>query len=261
LKELYNSAKVYPAFFSKLGLAESMTSKIMKPLKLIYSGKTKDVFSTENPEFLIFQFKDTILGHPNGTLDRGGHYKVGELKGKGKAVVESIDIFARLLSSKGILTHFVRKIDDHHILFRKTDRIPLEVICRNQAWGSFLRRYKNYVQKGHPLYGLVELTLKDDELDDPLITDDSVVSLGIAEAQEIQAIRRITKEVNQILLEYFCKLNLVLIDFKVEYGRLDDALVLIDDIVSVDTMRVLDPARDKILDHFELLERMKAGEA
>jgi len=235
-----------------------MKSKPMKPLKLTYSGKTKDVFSTENVEFLIFQFKDTILGHPNGTPDRGGHFKVGELKGKGKAVVESIKIFASLLNSKGILTHFVREIDDQHILFKKTDRIALEVICRNQAWGSFLRRYKNHVQQGHPLHGLVELTLKDDELDDPLITDESVISLGIAEAKEIQTIQRITKEVNQILLGYFRKLNLELVDFKVEYGRLEDALVLIDDVVSVDTMRVLDPTRDKILDHFELLERMKA---
>jgi len=238
-----------------------MTSEFMKPLKLIYSGKTKDVFSTGNPKLIIFQFKDTILGHPNGTPDRGGHFKVGELKGKGKAVVESIKIFASLLGSKGILTHFVREIDDQHILFKKTNRIALEVICRNQAWGSFLRRYKNHVQQGQPLHGLVELTLKDDELDDPLITDESVISLGIAEAHEIQTIYRVTKEINQILLEYFDNLNLKLVDFKVEYGRLEDALVLIDDVVSVDTMRVLDPTRDKILDHFELLKRMKQGEA
>ncbi|WP_297468492.1 phosphoribosylaminoimidazolesuccinocarboxamide synthase [Thermococcus sp.] len=214
---------------------------------LLYSGKTKDVY--EDGPYLIFRFKDTVFGR-NGAEDSGGNEVVGEKAGKGSVVLVQTELFFKLLKENGIKTHFVERIDDRRARFLKAERIPLEVIYRELAYGSFLRRYNGWVEPFQRLR-IVEFTLKDDSLDDPLIAEDAVVVLGIASEGEVEKIKETTRKVAEILREFFSSRDLQLVDFKLEFGRLNGGLIIIDEL-SGDTMRV---AKDgKILTREELLE-------
>ncbi|WP_297073235.1 phosphoribosylaminoimidazolesuccinocarboxamide synthase [Thermococcus sp.] len=216
-------------------------------MRLIYSGKTKDVY--EDGPYLIFHFKDTVLGR-KGKEDSGGNEVVGEKTGKGSVVLKQTEFFFKLLEENGIKTHFVERIDERKARFLKAERIPLEVIYRELAYGSFLRRYRGWVRQFHPL-GIVEFTLKDDFLDDPLIAEDAVVALGIASGEDIEKMKETTRKVAKILREFFSLKGLQLVDFKLEFGRLDGELLIIDEL-SGDTMRV---AKDeRFLTREELLE-------
>jgi len=216
-------------------------------LRLAYSGKTKDVY--EDGPFLVFHFKDAVLGR-EGREDRGGNEVIGEKTGKGSLVLEQTEFFFRLLEKNGIKTHFVERIDDRKARFLKAERIPLEVIYRELAYGSFLRRYKGWVKPFQRL-GIVEFTLKDDSLDDPLIAEEAVIALGITGRAEVEEMKETTRKVAGILREFFSSKGLQLVDFKLEFGRLDGELIVIDEL-SGDTMRV---ARDgRILTREELSE-------
>lgn len=216
-------------------------------MRLVYSGKTKDVY--EDGPYLIFRFKDTVLGG-NGEEDSGGNEVVGEKAGKGSVILAQTEFFFRLLDRNGIKTHFVERIDDRRARFLKAERIPLEVIYRELAYGSFLRRYKGWVRPFQRL-GIVEFTLKDDSLDDPLIVEDAIVSLGIANREEVEEIRETTRRAAEILREFFSSKGLQLVDFKLEFGRLNGGLIIIDEL-SGDTMRVAKDGR--VLTREELLE-------
>ncbi len=214
---------------------------------LLYSGKTKDVY--EDGPYLIFRFKDTVLGR-NGAEDSGGNEVVGEKAGKGSVVLAQTEFFFKLLEENGIKTHFIERIDERRACFLKAERIPLEVIYRELAYGSFLRRYNGWVEPFQRLR-IVEFTLKDDSLDDPLIAEDALVALGIASEGEVEKMKETTREVAEILREFFSSRDLQLVDFKLEFGRLNGGLIIIDEL-SGDTMRV---AKDgKILTREELLE-------
>ena len=141
------------------------------------------------------------------------------------------------------------------MLIKKAEPIPLEVICRNYAYGSFLRRYQGYVKSGKKLDGLIELTLKNDELDDPLIVDEAVEALGLVSLSELMEIRKKTSKVNEALKSFLSKKGYELIDFKVEFGRCNGNLIVIDDL-SLDTMRIRDKKTKKIKNHFELEEEL-----
>ena len=216
-------------------------------MRLVYSGKTKDVY--EDGPYLVFHFKDTVLGR-EGREDSGGNEVIGEKEGKGSLVLEQTEFFFRLLERNGIKTHFVERIDERKARFLKAERIPLEVIYRELAYGSFLRRYKGWAKPFQRL-GIVEFTLKDDSLDDPLIAEEAVVALGIAGRAEVEAMKEIAKKVAGILREFFSSKGLQLVDFKLEFGRLDDELIVIDEL-SGDTMRVAKDGR--ILTREELSE-------
>jgi len=216
-------------------------------LRLIYSGKTKDVY--EDGPFLIFLFKDSILGR-NGEEDSGGNEVVGEKAGKGSIVLRQTEFFFKLLEENGIKTHFVGRIDERKARFLKAERIPLEVIYRELAYGSFLKRYRGWIRPFQRL-GIVEFTLKDDSLDDPLIAEEAIVALGIASREDVEKMRETTIRVAEILGEFFSSKGLQLVDFKLEFGRLGGELILIDEL-SGDTMRVAKDGR--ILTREELLE-------
>lgn len=216
-------------------------------MKLIYRGKTKDVY--EDGPYLVFYFKDSILGE-DGREDTGGNEVVGERKGKGSAVLDEAEFFFRLLEKNGIRTHFVERIDERRARFLKAERIPLEVIYRELAYGSFLRRYRGWVEKLTPL-GIVEFTLKDDTLKDPLITEEAVVKLGIASEGEVKEMKKTTLKVAEILREFFSSRGLQLVDFKLEFGRRDGELIIIDEL-SGDTMRIM--RNGKLLSQEELRE-------
>ncbi|WP_297421766.1 phosphoribosylaminoimidazolesuccinocarboxamide synthase [Thermococcus sp.] len=215
-------------------------------MRLIYSGKTKDVY--EDGPYLIFHFRDTILGR-DGREDSGGNEVVGEKAGKGSVVLMQTEFFFKLLEKNGIRTHFVERIDDRKARFLKAERIPLEVIYRELAYGSFLRRYRDWVRPFQPL-GIAEFTLKDDRLDDPLIAEDSVIALGIASRGEVEKMKETMGKVVGILRDFLSSKDLQLVDFKLEFGRLGGELLVIDEL-SGDTMRVAKGRR--ILTREELL--------
>ncbi|MBP1913054.1 phosphoribosylaminoimidazolesuccinocarboxamide synthase [Thermococcus stetteri] len=219
-------------------------------MRLVYRGKTKDVY--EDGPYLVFHFNDSILGE-GGREDTGGNEVVGERRGKGSAVLDETEFFFRLLEEKGTRTHFVERIDERKARFLKAERIPLEVIYRELAYGSFLRRYKSWVGELTPL-GIVEFTLKDDSLKDPLITEEAIVKLGIASEEEIREMKEKTLEVAGILREFFSAKGLQLVDFKLEFGRRDGELIVIDEL-SGDTMRVM--KGKELLSQEELREVIK----
>ncbi|ASJ07070.1 phosphoribosylaminoimidazolesuccinocarboxamide synthase [Thermococcus pacificus] len=216
-------------------------------MRLLYSGKTKDVY--EDGPYLIFHFKDTVLGR-NGEEDSGGNEVVGEKAGKGSVVLDQTEFFFKLLEKNGVKTHFVERIDGRKARLLKAERIPLEVIYRELAYGSFLRRYNGWVRPFQWLR-IVEFTLKDDRLDDPVIAEDAISSLGIASREEVEEMKRTTVKVAEILRGFLASKGLQLVDFKLEFGRLNGELLVIDEL-SGDTMRVAKDGR--ILTREELLE-------
>ncbi|ACS33770.1 phosphoribosylaminoimidazolesuccinocarboxamide synthase [Thermococcus gammatolerans] len=216
-------------------------------MRLVYSGKTKDVY--EDGPYLVFHFKDTVLGR-DGREDSGGNEVIGEKTGKGSLVLEQTEFFFRLLEGNGVKTHFVERIDGRKARFLRAEKIPLEVIYRELAYGSFLRRYKGWAKPFQRL-GIVEFTLKDDSLDDPLIAEEAIVVLGIASEEEVEVMKEKTRKVAGILREFFSSKGLQLVDFKLEFGRLDGELIVIDEL-SRDTMRVAKDGR--VLTHEELSE-------
>ncbi|BAD84621.1 phosphoribosylaminoimidazolesuccinocarboxamide synthase [Thermococcus kodakarensis KOD1] len=219
-------------------------------MRPIYRGKTKDVY--EDGPYLVFYFKDSVLGE-DGREDTGGNEIVGERRGKGSIVLDETEFFFRLLEEKGIRTHFVERIDERRARFLRAERIPLEVIYRELAYGSFLRRYQGWVKELKPL-GIVEFTLKDDSLKDPLITEEAVVKLGIASEGEVREMKEKTRKVAEILREFFSSKGLQLVDFKLEFGRRNGELIVIDEL-SGDTMRVIKDG--KLLSQEELREVIK----
>ncbi|QDA31311.1 phosphoribosylaminoimidazolesuccinocarboxamide synthase [Thermococcus indicus] len=216
-------------------------------MRLIYRGKTKDVY--EDGPHLIFHFKDTVLGRA-GREDSGGNEVIGEREGKGSIVLEQTEFFFRLLEKNGLKTHFVERIDSRKARFLKAERIPLEVVYRELAYGSFLLRYGRWVKPFQRL-GMVEFTLKDDSLDDPIIAEEAVAALGIASDGELREMKSITRKVAEILRKFFSSKGLQLVDFKLEFGRLNGEILVIDEL-SGDTMRVAKGGR--ILSREELLE-------
>jgi len=216
-------------------------------LRLIYSGKTKDVY--EDGPYLIFHFKDTVLGR-EGREDSGGNEVIGEKEGKGSLVLKQTEFFFRLLERNGVKTHFVGRIDERKARFLKAERIPLEVIYRELAYGSFLRRYKGWAKPFQRL-GIVEFTLKDDSLDDPLIAEEAITALGIAGREEVEEMKETTRKVARVLRDFLSSKGLQLVDFKLEFGRLDGELIVIDEL-SGDTMRVA--KGNRILTREELSE-------
>ncbi|HIH72221.1 MAG: phosphoribosylaminoimidazole-succinocarboxamide synthase [Thermococcaceae archaeon] len=215
-------------------------------MKLIYRGKTKDVY--EDGEFLIFYFKDSILGFGEKE-DTGGNEVIGGRKGKGSVVLKQTEFFFKLLEKRGVKTHFVERLDERRAKFLKAERIPLEVIYRYKAYGSFLRRYGELVKPLSDL-DIVEFTLKSDALGDPLICEEVTETLGIATKEEIEEMKKTTRKVAQILKEFFKSKGFEIIDFKLEFGRKNDELLVIDEI-SGDTIRVMKGG--KLLKQEELL--------
>jgi len=212
------------------------------PDKLLYTGKTKDVYTVRNhPDLFILYFKDNILGR-KGIPDSGGNEVVGQLPGKGKAVLALTSLFFGLLGRAGIKTHFIKELSSGRILIRRTDRIPIEFICRNYACGSYMRR-NPCAQKFKKLGGLIEYTLKSDAADDPLLPEKK--ALDFMTVEEKSRIDRIIAKINRVSAEFLKRAGVKLVDFKSEFGRRSGELILVDDF-STDTARFAD-GRNHIL--------------
>lgn len=202
-------------------------------MELVYTGKTKNVYKLKSGNYLL-KFKDDVTGE-NGVFDPGSNTVGLSIEGAGKAGLRLTAFFFEKINQKGIPTHFVSSDVENNTmtvlpasLFGK----GVEVICRYRAVGSFLRRYGKYVTEGQELDAYVEVTLKDDSRNDPLITDEALEMLGIMTKEEYVTLTALTKEIGKVVKEELAKKGLELYDIKFEFGRVgeDKHIALIDEI-------------------------------
>lgn len=202
-------------------------------MKLVYKGKTKDVYELENGNFLL-KFKDDVTGE-DGKFDPGANTVGLTIEGIGKSGLRLTKFFYEKLNSLGIPTHYIESdIENATMTVLPADMFGkgVEVICRYRAVGSFLRRYGLYAEEGQALDAYVEVTLKDDLRNDPLITEDALEMLNIMSKDEYKILTKLTKEISGIVKEELWKKGLELYDIKLEFGRVGDDkhIALIDEI-------------------------------
>ena len=211
----------------------------MEKRNQLYEGKAKKVFATDDPALVIVSYKDDATA-----LDG---LKKGTIAGKGVVNNKMSDFLFALLEKNGIPTHFVEELNDREALVRKVSIVPLEVIIRNISAGSFAKRYG--VEEGIVFAEpTIEFSYKNDELHDPLINSYHALALGLAAKDEIETIKSMAFRVNDILREYFLRLNVKLVDFKLEFGRLPDGRIVLEDEISPDTCRFWDAVTGEKLD-------------
>lgn len=223
-------------------------------MKKIYQGKTKDVYQLDDGNVLL-KFKDDVTGE-NGVFDPGANTVGLSIEGMGRAGLRMSTYFFGLLAEKGIRTHFIAsdiKEATMTVLPAKVFGKGLEVICRYRAVGSFMRRYGAYATEGQALDGYIEFTLKDDGRGDPLITKDGLAMLGIMSEAEYDAAYEAQKKICAIIRDDLARRGLELYDIKLEYGRSEDGVVLIDEI-SAGNMRVYE--NGKIVDPLTLAQKV-----
>lgn len=219
-------------------------------MEVIYEGKTKRFMRVG--DHAVLKFKDDVTGDAEGNPDPGGNVVVGTLEGKGAASAKVAAYFFKLMGESGIPTHFRGLRSDDEIEVALTTPIPLEVIYRAKAFGSFLARYRGHVDPLIPL-DLVEFNLKEDKLGDPLITRQAILKLGLTGDVELGRIEVTTRRVAGLVRRTLAEVGLELIDMKLEFGRAGDNLLVIDGL-SGDTMRVYDSGKKKVLNQLELAE-------
>lgn len=228
----------------------------------IYSGKTKDLYALDNGNILLV-FKDDVTG-TDGVIDPGANTVIGQVEGKGVKSLAMTDYFFKCLHAAGIPTHLVQvDLQRGAMEVRRAEPLGkdingaggIEFVCRTRPWGSFLRRYKQYIRDAEQkLDYLVELTLKDDERGDPLINDDTVIALGLVTPAHLEQAKELTRQVCRIVEGKLREKDLILIDMKIEIGLVDGKVVVIDE-VSADAMRVM--GQDgKVLEHAVLYEQL-----
>lgn len=206
---------------------------------LVYEGKAKRLYETEDPDVLRVEYKDSATAF-NGV-------KKAEIEGKGKLNNEISSLIFKRLADKGVKSHFIRKISEREQLVRRVEIIPLEVVVRNVVAGSLAKRLG--LEEGTPAgQPVVEFYYKKDELGDPLITEDHVRLLGIASSEDLQFLRKQALVVNESLTALFAEIGVRLVDFKLEFGRGRDGAILLADEISPDTCRLWDRVTNEKLD-------------
>lgn len=209
-------------------------------MKLVYSGKTKDVFSTDNPNQFLLKFKDDVTG-TDGVFDPGANTVGLTIEGAGKSGLKMTVHFFKMLNQKGISTHFVdADIDNQTMTVKKATVFGngLEVICRFKAVGSFFKRYGAYCKEGQDLKNFVEITIKDDERGDPPISKDGLAMLNILSKEEYEKIKEETILICNMVKEDLASKGLDLYDIKLEFGRDVHNKVMLIDEISGGNMRV-----------------------
>jgi phosphoribosylaminoimidazolesuccinocarboxamide synthase len=211
----------------------------MKKLEQLYEGKAKKVFATDEDGVVIVDYKDDATAF-NGE-------KKGTIMGKGVVNNKMSNYVFGLLEKDGVSTHFIKELSDRETAVKKVSIVPLEVIVRNVAAGSFSKRMG--VPEGKELLcPILEFSYKNDELGDPFINDDYALALGLATQDEIDTIKNYTRKVNECLKKYFLSAGMKLIDFKIEFGRLPDGTIILADEISPDTCRLWDVKTNEKLD-------------
>ena len=211
----------------------------MQKLEQIYEGKAKKVFATHDPNLCIVDYKDDATAF-NGE-------KKGTIIGKGVVNNRLTNHLMELLEKEGIPTHFMEELSDRETVVKKVSIIPLEVIIRNIAAGSFSKRYG--VEEGRILKNpTIEFSLKNDDLGDPLINEFHALALELATKEEIELIVDLAFKVNSFLIKYFINRDIILVDFKLEFGKTADGQIVLADEISPDTCRFWDKNTHEKLD-------------
>ena len=197
----------------------------------LYEGKAKKVYATTDEKYYIVSYKDDATAF-NGL-------KKGTIAGKGVINNRMSNYLMRLLEKEGVPTHFVEELSERETLVKKVTIVPLEVIVRNIAAGSISKRLG--VPEGTELKRpVLEFCYKNDDLGDPMVNDDHILALGYATEEELATIRDYAMRVDRFLIAYFKKLNIDLVDFKIEFGRTPEGKIILADEISPDTCRLWD---------------------
>ena len=205
----------------------------------LYEGKAKKVFATNDPNLVIVDYKDDATAF-NGE-------KKGTIAGKGVINNRMTNYMFKLLEQEGVPTHLVEEISDRETIVKKVSIVPLEVIIRNVAAGSFSKRMG--VEEGKKLLTpILEFSYKNDDLGDPFINDYYALALGLATREELDTIAKYAFKVNEFMVGFFKKMNIDLIDFKIEFGRTPDGTIILADEISPDTCRFWDKDTGEKLD-------------
>ena len=211
----------------------------MEKKEQLYEGKAKKVFATEDPQLLIVQYKDDATAF-NGL-------KKGTIVGKGIINNQMSNRLMAMLESEGVPTHFVQELSQRETLVKKVSIVPLEVIVRNIAAGSFSKRYG--VGEGVVFdQPTIEFSYKNDELGDPLLNTKHALALKVATPEEIETIERYSLKINEVLKSCWLSCGVILVDFKLEFGRLADGTIVLADEISPDTCRLWDSKTHEKLD-------------
>jgi len=211
----------------------------MDNLQLVYTGKTKNVYALENGNFLL-KFKDDCTGK-DGVFDPGENAVGLTIEGVGDVNLRMSIYFFEKINAAGIYTHYVSadlKNTTMEVKAAKPFGHGLEVICRHKAVGSFIRRYGAYIESGADLPAYVEMTFKDDEKGDPLVTKDALVALKVMTDEQYDAIKEMTQKITQIVADDLKEKGMILYDIKFEYGYDADGKVMLIDEIASGNMRV-----------------------
>ena len=211
----------------------------MEKKELLYEGKAKKVYATDDPEVLLVDYKDDATAF-NGL-------KKGTIAGKGAVNNRVTNFMMQLLEKEGVPTHFIKELSDRETVVKKVEIVPLEVIVRNIAAGSFSKRFG--VKEGTQLnIPTLEFCYKDDELGDPMVNEYHIVACGWATREDLDTITDYTFRINDYLKKFFMGIGVELVDFKIEYGKTADGTIVLADEISPDTCRFWDAKTHEKLD-------------
>ena len=211
----------------------------MEIKEMLYEGKAKQVFATEDPEIVMVHYKDDATAF-NGL-------KKGTITGKGVINNQVTNFMMQKLEQAGVPTHFVQELNERDTLVKKVQIVPLEVIIRNISAGSFAKRFG--VEEGIVFENpTIEYSYKNDDLGDPMINTAQALSLKLATPAEIETIRTMAFKVNEVMKAFFAEVGVDLVDFKLEFGRLSDGTIVLADEISPDTCRFWDSKTHEKLD-------------
>ena len=211
----------------------------MEKKEQLYEGKAKKVFATDDPNLVIVDYKDDATAF-NGL-------KKGSIAGKGVINNVMSNHMFQLLEKQGVPTHFVEQLSERETLVKKVSIVPLEVIIRNISAGSFAKRFG--VEEGIVFdEPTIEFSYKNDDLGDPLMNAYHAVALKAATREEIETIKTMAFKVNEVMKQYFDSLNVILVDFKLEFGKTADGKIVLADEISPDTCRLWDKTTKEKLD-------------
>ncbi len=211
----------------------------MEKATQLYEGKAKKVFATEDDNYVIVSYKDDATAF-DGT-------KRGTIAGKGVVNNRMSNFLMQILEKEGVPTHYVEELNDRETVVKKVSIVPLEVIIRNISAGSFAKRFG--VEEGIVFdEPTIEFSYKNDDLHDPLMNAYHAIALKLATKEEIEQIKSMAFKINEILKAYFLKLNVKLVDFKLEFGKTAGGSIILADEISPDTCRLWDSETGKKLD-------------
>lgn len=211
----------------------------MEKAQLLYEGKAKRLYKTDEQGILWVEYKDSATAF-NGE-------KKEEISGKGRLNNQITSLLFEKLKANGIASHFVKQLSDSEQLVREVSIVPIEVVVRNIVAGSMAKRLG--LDEGQEIAKpVVEFYLKDDELGDPLITDDHVAMLELATEQEVAVLKDKARKINDVLIGFFQEIGVDLVDFKIEFGRDENGEILLADEISPDTCRLWDKETKQKLD-------------